>query len=80
MQYRYLYWSSEPIFLNTHVRKRHRGLLKILLTLCGDLELVPGPVDVLFLSEFSGECGLKIVHQNFCGLPDKFDLLKGLVV
>ena len=78
-QYRHFYRSSEPMFLNTHVGKRHKGLLKILLILCGDIELVPGPVDVSFLYEFCGERGLKIVHQNIYGLPDQFDLLEALV-
>ena len=63
---------------NTRVGKRNRGLLTILLILCGDIEFIPGPANVSFLSEFCGECGLKIVDQNICGLPDKFNLLEAL--
>ena len=62
------------MFLNTRVGKRHKGLLTMLLILCGDIELAPGP-----FNEFCGERGLKIVHQNIRGLPDKFDLLEALV-
>ena len=67
------------MFLNTCIGKRHRGLLTILLILCGDIELIPSPVNVSFLFEFFGEHGLKIVHQNIHGLLDKFNLLEALV-
>ena len=67
-QYRHFYRGSEPMFLNTRVGKRRRSLLTLLLILCGDIELVPGPVNVSFLFEFCGEHGLKIVHQNIRGL------------
>ena len=36
------------MFLNTCVGKRHRGLLPILLILCGDFELVSVQVNVSF--------------------------------
>ena len=40
---------------------------------CGDIELVLGP-----FNEFCGERGMKIVHQNIRGIPNKFARLEAL--
>lgn len=76
MQYTRFYQRSEPIFLNICVSKIHIVLLTILLILCGDNELIPGPVNESFLSGFGSKRELKITHLKFSEI---FNLLEALV-
>ncbi len=49
----------------------------LLLLLCGDIETCPGPSQECF-DQFIKSRGMKIFHQNICGLFSKFHNLQEL--
>ena len=53
----------------------------ILLLICGDVEIQPGPQSLsrVEFQEFISRKGMKIVHQNIRGLESNFDMLQEFV-
>ena len=55
-----------------------KSLIFVLLLICGDIELCPGPHAQENLSDISKLRGIKLVHQNIRGLLSKKDILETL--
>ena len=55
---------------------RKKSFLTLLLLLCGDIERCSGPPSI---TAFSKQRGIKLVHQNICGLPNKISQLETFV-
>ena len=56
-------------------------MFMILLLICGDVEVQPGPQSLsrVEFQEFISRKGMKIVHQNIRGLESNFDMLQEFV-
>ena len=55
-----------------------KSLIFLLLLICGDIELCPGPHVQENLTDISKLRGIKLVHQNIRGLLSKKDILETL--
>ena len=56
-----------------------KSLIFLLLLICGDIELCPGPHVQENLTDISKSRGIKLVHQNIRGLIGKKDISETLL-
>ena len=70
-------WRKEFFLLLMRAPKLPRkSLIFLLLLICGDIELCPGPQENL--TDISKLIGIKLVRQNIRGLLSKKDILETL--
>ena len=57
-----------------------KSVYMLLILLAGDIETNPGPSFEDALRALCMKCGLKIFHQNICGLSGKFDEVRQMLL